>query len=401
MNVPLVEHPANDYLLGCSPDGRYILFASDRNGTLSAWTISQEGAGRFGDPVLVKQDIGQAIPIGFTGDGSYYFAIQQRVKNVYAVDLDPVTGKVNDPARKIIRQFEGYNEAPAFSPDGKFIAYISSRSPTIKPSGFVRGGNMLCIESLETGKVSEIKPSLSRFGYPSWSPDGNYIGVLHMALDGPSDLCQIDVQTGDVTLISKPDEDHSQFGGHKWSPDGKIFYFGLREKSTRSFNLVARDLESGKDKIIYRSDDFYIFSISPDGRWFALTCPSNEDAKIMVVSTDGEQSRILHRFEEGIKLGNIPSNAWSADNKYIYFNMHDPSTDPEDAGKDPSSTLNTPIYELCRILVDGGSPEKLGLKMPSVFLNLSMHPGGQKIAFSSDAQFISEIWVMENFLPEK
>ena len=398
MDVPLVEHPSNDYMLGWSPGGRELLFASDRKGTLSAWIISNKGAEAFGEPEMVKQDIGQATPIGFTGNGSYYFAIQQRMQNVYTADFNPESGRVAARAQKIIREFEGYNEAPAYSPDGKYIAYISCRSPMIKASGAgVRGGNMLCIKSLETGKVKEIKPSLQRIGYPSWSPDGSSIALVHWSANDGIELCSIDVQTGQVSVLSRPDKDHSHFGGHMWSPSGKTFYFGLKDKKVDSNNIIARDIESGKEVTIYKSGDFYTFIISPDGQWFALTCPSNEDAKMKIVSTTGEDSRILYRFEEGVQLGRVPSTAWSSDGNYILFGMQEVQKVEETSATD---LLNSGNFELCRIPVSGGEPEKLGLKTKSGFVNMSMHPDGQKITFSTQNQLVSEVWVMENFLPD-
>jgi hypothetical protein len=56
-------------------------------------------------------------------------------------------------------------------------------------------------------------------------------------------------------------------------------------------------------------------------------------------------------------------------------------------------------YELCRIPLSGGEPEKLGLKMESPYVNLSAHPDGRHIIFSSRVEDVAEIWVMENFLP--
>jgi len=397
-DVPLVEHPANDYLLGWSPGGGELLFASDRKGTLSAWIISWNGAGNFGDPELIKQDIGQVIPIGFTENGSYYFTIQQRMDNVYTADFNPESGRVAAPAQKIIKEFEGYNEAPAYSPDGKYIAYISCRSPMIKPAGAgVRGGNVLCIKSLETGKVKEIKPSVHHIGYPIWSPDGSSIALVHWSANDGIELCLIEIQTGHVSVLSRPDKDHSHFGGHMWSPSGKTFYFGLNDNKTDSNNIIARDIESGKEVTIYKSGDFYTFTISPDGRWFALTCPSNEDAKMKIVSTTGKDSRILYRFEEGVQLGRVPSTAWSSDGNYILFGMLEVQKVEETSTTDQ---LNSGIAELYRIPVSGGEPEKLGLKTNSGFVNMSMHPDGQKITFSSQDKLVSEIWVMENFLPE-
>ena len=67
--IRLIEHPADDQLLGWTPDGDHILFASDRSGTMSAWMIRVTDGKPQGSPDLVKPDIGQTIPIGFTPAG--------------------------------------------------------------------------------------------------------------------------------------------------------------------------------------------------------------------------------------------------------------------------------------------------------------------------------------------
>src|SRR5712691_10965757 len=53
--IRLVEHPADDQLLGWTPDGSHILFASDRSGTMSAWMIRVADGKPQGSPELVKQ----------------------------------------------------------------------------------------------------------------------------------------------------------------------------------------------------------------------------------------------------------------------------------------------------------------------------------------------------------
>ena len=57
--IPLFEHRGNDFVLGWAPDGRTILFARDRTGTLDAWAIQVAGGKPQGEPELVKKDIGR------------------------------------------------------------------------------------------------------------------------------------------------------------------------------------------------------------------------------------------------------------------------------------------------------------------------------------------------------
>jgi Tol biopolymer transport system component len=221
--------------------------------------------------------------------------------------------------------------------------------------------------------------------------------VVNWRLNADAEICSIDVQTGQVSVMSRPDIDHSQFGGHGWYNAANNFYYGLEDQKTRDWNIVDKNLENGTAKIIYRSGDFYTFSLSPDGQWFALICPSFEDAKIIVVSSDGKESKILCRFKEGTELGRVPCHAWSADGKYIYFNIRESQPDPDATTPEP---LSSGTFELCRIPAKGGEIEKLGLKINGLFLNMSMHPDGSRIAFSMEDQFLSEIWVMENIFPE-
>jgi Tol biopolymer transport system component len=353
---------------------------------MGAWSVGVVEGSPQGPPKMVKPDMGPIESLGFTQKGSYYYGVRKKMNDVYIAEISPSSGDVVAPPQKAIQHFEGYNQAPAYSPDGKFLAYISSRSHLLTRSGFTRGGNVLCIKSLETNEIHEIRPEIDMIGYPTWSPDGKSIDVVHWNVNDGIELFRIEVETGKVTIISQPDDNHSHFGGHKWSPSGETFYYGLIDRNERSCNIIARDIESNTDKILYKSGDFYTISISPDGQWFALTCPSNEDAHIKIVSTNGDESRELYRFKPGINLGRFPSTTWTADGKYILFGICDNEIDEE-------------TYELCRISVEGGEFEKLGLKKKGVFLNLSAHPDGRHIAYSSDEN-IAEIWVMENFLPE-
>lgn len=382
----LVEHPANDYVLGWAPDGKRIIFASNRGGTPGCWSIRVDDGKPQGNPELLKPDMGVIIPLGITERGSFYYGINRRMSDVFITGIDPETSEIIDQTEKAIRRFEGCNQTPGYSPDGKYLAYVSTRYSSDPHNNFENGGNVLCIKSLETEEEREFRPDLYRFGFPRWSPDGNSVLVINWDVNNRMGYYRIDANTGTVTpVVLSTDDNFSFFGGHPWSPSGKMIYYGLRDRSADNWQLVARDIENGNEKIIYKSEDFYNLSLSPDGKWMALCFiggGGNPGVKILPVS--GGETRELIKFEEGIRLGRNCSN-WTPDGKYFLFAMRDTRVD------------NTK-FELCRIPVSGGELEKTGLKMEYGFMHLSIHPDGRHIVFSS-FEPSAEIWVMENFLP--
>jgi Tol biopolymer transport system component len=122
------------------------------------------------------------------------------------------------------------DEFPAFSPDGRRIAFHSSCA----------GGGLFVM-----GATGESVRKITDFGFsPSWSPDGREIVVVTEKLLIPwgrislSELWAVDVETGTRRRISEHDAMQPS-----WSPDGKrIAFWGLRpDTSTRDIWTVAAD----------------------------------------------------------------------------------------------------------------------------------------------------------------
>jgi Tol biopolymer transport system component len=388
--IPLVEHPAHDELLGWAPDGKNIIFSSDRNGTLSIWAMQIADGKPQGKPQLVKSSMGSIEPLGFTRGGSFYYGYSPKSNNIYSTELNPETGDILAQPKIIISRFEGYNQTPNYSPDGKYLVYISRRFPlTIYPDYTIAkiGGNVLCIKSLETGKEHEIFPNLEKFSNPRWSPDGHSVIVVDLTTNK---FYQVDTQTGNVRTILQSDYNIS-FTAPELSHDGMTIYYVQHDKKADAFQILARDLTNGKEKEIYRSDAPLNISLSPDGQRLAILAHffmSDKIPRLNVIPSEGGELQELCRFEEGIDIRVGAPFTWTPDGKYILFTMKSPKKDNEK-------------WDLYRIPVKGGIPEKLGLEMGGFNMNLSVHPDGRHIAFSTSEQSISEIWVMENFLPKR
>jgi Tol biopolymer transport system component len=372
--ISLVEHPANDYVLGWAPDGKNILFASDRTGILDGWVIQVADGKPQGVPELVKPNmiVRRFVTMGFTRDGSFYYGCQGgRIRDVYIAKLDPETGEILGPPKKVIKRFEGYNQSPDYSPDGKYLAYISTRGTF---GGILNRPRALCIRSLETGEEREFFPKLKRIDLPRWSPDCRSILVWGIGNKGRG-IFQIDAQTGTVTpvVLSGAEEYETVYSG-EWSHDGKAIFYVRSNDTNNLRQILVRNLESGTEKELYRTsdDDRFNLSCSPDGKWLAFI--NREKGVLRIMPAAGGEPRELYRCKQGDRLATL---RWTPDGKYILF------------------VIRQPEYNLWRIPIEGGKPEKLGLDI----VNLSVHPDGQHIAFYNSTSKLAEVWVMENFLP--
>jgi Tol biopolymer transport system component len=385
--TPLVQHPADDYLLGWSRDGKWIVFASDRTGTLGLWIVGMSGARVQGEPRLARPGIDKIMPIGLTSEGALYYGVVRATEDVYIADLDANTGMVAGPAKNAIEQFEGSNSTAAYSHDGKYLAYVSGRG---------NSGHALCIRSLDTGQERVFYRELWRLGLrgidgqPEWSPDGRFI--IFTANEGSARrraACRLDLQTGLISLIlnCSPDEGIS---GILFGPDNK--YILARSDMKQGFaQIVARDIESGAERELYRFPKLDIINIalSPDSRSLSFVNLGWSGVRsLRIMPASGGDSREVWSFGEVKMSSPDVSHVWAPDGRYILFSAPDPA--------------NMRSWDLWRMPVAGGKPEKIGLQRTWGIWSLTLRPDGRQLAFTgrggpSDE---AELWVMENFLPK-
>jgi len=375
--IPLLNHPADDRLLGWTPAGDWILFSSDRSGNWDAWIVPFSNGKTKGDPTLVKQDFGQMRgiglqPMGFTQDGSFYFGDLVWLENIYLAEVDTEKTDVLEPPKKMAQRFEGSNCDPVWSPDGQSLAFLSRRERHgLKSSA-------ICIINMDSGEEIELLPKLRNLGGLRWLPDGKFFIVLGTDENDQTGLFKMDARTGETALVATGD---SGYHALRCSPSGKKVFYEADVWKEQLFRILMFDLDTQQKKEVYRSKGQIIrMDISPDGK--RLVFHEIFDNTLKHISVDGSHPQVLLKLEDG----GINSVAWSADGKDIFFSK---TIEGSKVGK----------CELWRIPSEGGEPEKFNLAGDGL-IDLNIHPDGSRIAFTL-WQADEQVWVMENFLPKK
>jgi hypothetical protein len=184
-----------------------------------------------------------------------------------------------------------------------------------------------------------------------------------------------------------------------WLGNGKSIVFGRRgDGEAAQRQIVERDLETGHETEWYRAPaslHLYYVEASADGRHLAFILGDHAvrvaGASLMVMTAAGEKPRKLDlRLKGSDEVDSILG--FTPDGRHVLFNSFDPKQ--EDRG-----------YKYWRIAVEGGGdPQEIRLPMgrPVYIEQMSFHPDGQRIAFTTfslRSSSKSAVWVMENFLP--
>ena len=125
-----------------------------------------------------------------------------------------------------------YQDAPTWSPDGNWIAYITSRTP----SGYVLAKSPAGPGATRT----IIKEGIVPFSRAQWSPDGHWI--LCHTTDG---LALVSPEGKDVRVLSE-----DIWLTYGWGADRSKVY-GLRQTDDlHHFMLASIDIRTGKEHVI-------------------------------------------------------------------------------------------------------------------------------------------------------
>ena len=399
VSTPVVQHPAEDLLVGVLPGTDWLFFASDRRGRLDLWAVPFRKGKADGQAVLVRQGLGRFYPLGFTNDGRYYYATLSAVDDVYLADFDPGGGKVTGEARKLTTRWDGVSMFPAFSPDGASLAYVVKRGPTPIP---VHTADSLVVQSLKDPKSEPVVVSFDDVGltsvsFPCWSGDGKAI-VVHGSriAEQESGLYRVEVPTLRKTEISVAGE--GRLRGHDCAAVGPFVYGHFitqvpGQTTGQAHRIIRIDLGGGAEREVFRApqgQDIGGIALSRDGRSLSVVTRLDRNRRaLLVVPSEGGTPRQILEFQQ--PTGGGVAHAWAPDGRSILYVVR---------SEQRTGSLS---FELHSVRVDGAaaSPELI-YRWAGQFFGLRFHPNGRELAFSGRTTYSSssEVWVIENLREE-
>jgi len=378
----LVEHAADDFVIDWTPDGKFLVFTSDRTGTPAVWMMPISDGKPNGAPALIKADIGRRTrPMTLTPDGSYYFGVEIGNSDVYMVELIPETAlPATDPVR-IRQRFVGSSVKPTFSPDGNWVAYLI---PGSFSTGY-RSSVTLVIRSLDSREEREIVPGLTSIHTISWLPDGGSFLAGGSDGTGTPGIFLIDAANGDTkkVLATTP---HAIVSFPQPISGRNSIVFRYFDVKTQSDSFRELNLETMQDRIILQlNPDASVGwpATSPDGRHVIFVQHEDEEIdynSLMLVSIENGSSRLIARAKTGDRAW-LRGLVWAPDGQHVLF----------------VKRLQDNTGELWRVDVESGELENLGLQMENL-RDLTLHPDGLRLGFVA-GQDKGEVWVLEDFLP--
>jgi len=328
--------------LDWTPDGAYIVYSSDRlGGRARLWKVRASG----GQPEPLSVGLGAAVSPALSRVGRRLAYTQwDQNYNIWRYEVSRTTGPSAPPTKLVAST--GGSTAPQFSPDGKTVAFESTRSgsreiwvcesdgsnprrltffggPEVRRPHWSPDGREIAFEasaggrhsavylvSVEGGQPRRLATDAPDAWAPSWSRDGKWIYFTSMR-SGDSQVWKAPPQGGHAAQVTKK-SGHAAFE----SPDGKVLYY------VKDFGLWKVPVEGGEETVV----------LEKLGTWNFLEYywgPTDEGIYFYNARTQDIEffSFVTHRITLFAKPGRVVEGlAVSPDGRWILMAQEDQDT---------------------------------------------------------------------------
>ena len=375
-----------------SPDGSMIAYVSDQSGNPDLWVVDIHG----GIPLRLTDDAGaDEAPAWFPdGSGLAFASERSDVVSVWKV------ARLGGGAVLLV---EGAG-SPSISPDGSRIAFARPGADGSLRIGVASLSNPSTTSVMITGDGDGLWDHQD----PAWSPDGRWI-----AYGSDHGLWIVSASGGPARpLVAPPGPDYEP----AWSSDGRSVYFASRRDGVAALWVV--DASGGTPRRLTTGAGSERHpSVSRDGSQLAYaTSPENADVVVRDLAT-GEEQRVESARDE-IMPAFAPDGravAFVSNRLGGRFDLWEQGLDPGDAKPrrltDQPGVVSHPSYspdgkwiayhraidgtsrDIWVVPTSGAQPARI-TSDPADDVHPAWSPDGRSLAFASERQDGMHVWVV-------
>lgn len=274
-----------------TPDGRAILLTRfGLPGRQSLWKVTLSPKRQ--EPLPIADDNAFALTLSTPGDRLVYTR-QRNNTNLWAVDLPiPSSGKSTAAVPRPWISSSRDDVSPSFSPDGRRVAFQSSRSGWGEIWMADRDGS-------HVHQVTQLRGSVA--GFPHWSPDGKRI-VFHSRQQSYARLSILDLSTATPEPVAYQAVNEIM---PTWSHDGQWIYFVSPRSGEPQVWKIAAD-RTGAILQVTKHGGAGLPLESVDGKFLFYTKAAGSDLWRMPLA-GGEEQRFLSGPVAGEGLNYAPA----------------------------------------------------------------------------------------------
>ena len=228
-----VTSAANDTSPVWTPDGQQVVFTSNRGGGLGFFRKSADGTGDV-EPLATIDGAARLRAYGWSSDGNSL--VFDMVRSGTGTDIG-VLSMEGERSWEPLLESETTEVAPAVSPDGQWIAYLSTDT----------GRREVYVQRFpDLGERQQI--STEGGGDPLWSPDGQALFFLGGGDVPPDEMAVVTIDPGPPLSVGNPEVlfDHAPYrrdpgDGRMYdiAPDGQRFLMVSTQDASEAGAVVS------------------------------------------------------------------------------------------------------------------------------------------------------------------
>jgi Tol biopolymer transport system component len=282
-----------------TPDGRYFVFRSTRNGRSDIWAL-REKRDLFHAPdrkpvPLTAGPLNYSAPLP-SRDGKRLFVLGEQPRGELV--------RFDSKLQRTVPFLGGISaDQVRFSHDGQWAAYVAHPEGTLWRCR-VDGSQRL-----------QLTFPPMQAALPRWSPDGKRIAFAGETIGHPWRTYLVSADGGAPQQVLPQENVYSETG---WYPDGNSLIFGadpFAQVRKQIPGLYVVNLGSHQTSLLPGSEGLWSPKVSPDGRYI-VTLSADISGLILYDLTTYKTAQLA----TGNALG---WHEWSRDSKYVYFELQE------------------------------------------------------------------------------